>query len=196
MTEQTYRSETSSVGTAAFGLAVSMGVPVLVIVWGLVELGAGAIDWGSAIVWGVVATVAFTLFGMMGQRMGMTDMDILELLGSTTSRAGTAGAKAAGAVMHHMNGAVLAVAWAFGVGLLGVGANWATGLVWGVALTGLALIMMSSIAPFHPAIRDGKLRDPGPAATNYGKMTPLGSLMGHLVYGLVLGLGYQYASIG
>jgi hypothetical protein len=44
---------------------------------------------------------------------------------------------------------------------------WATCLAWGVVL------------------------DPGPAATNFGALTPLGSLMGHLVYGLVLGLTYD-----
>jgi hypothetical protein len=45
--------------------------------------------------------------------------------------------------------------------------------------------------PAHPAIRRGELEDPGPLMLNLGAMTPFGSLMGHLVYGLVLGLAYD-----
>jgi hypothetical protein len=50
--------------------------------------------------------------------------------------------------------------------------------------------MMSTIGTVHPAMRRGDQDDPGPAATHFGRMTPLGSLMGHLMYGLVLGLAY------
>lgn len=187
---------TASMGLSALGLLMSMGLPVVLIVWGMAALGPNAIEWASAIVWGLIATVPFTLFGMLGQKMGMTEMDILDLLGSMVADPGTGRGKAVGATMHHMNGAILGVSWAYGVGLVGVSATWATGLWWGVLLTVLALIMMSGIGPVHPAVRAGTMRDPGPAATNFGKMTPLGSLMGHLVYGLVLGLGYQLLPLG
>jgi len=40
-------------------------------------------------------------------------------------------------------------------------------------------------------MRRGEQDDPGPAATNFGSVTPMGSLVGHLVYGLALGLGYS-----
>lgn len=65
-----------------------------------------------------------------------------------------------------------------GVALAGLPANWATGLLWGAILTVLALWMMSTIGAVHPAIRRGEQTEPGPAATNFGSMTPLGSLMG------------------
>ncbi len=58
-------------------------------------------------------------------------------------------------------------------------------------LTPLALLMMSTIGSVHPAIRRGEQEDPGPAALRFGAMTPMGSLLGHLVYGLVLGLTYD-----
>jgi len=170
---------------------VSMAVPAAIVVIGLVAEGADAIDWPGAIVWGVVATAVFTLFSMMGTAMGMTRMDLLDLLGSVVARPGSAASRALGAVMHHANGALLAIAWAFGVALVDLPANWATGLLWGAILTPLALLMMSTIGSVHPAIRRGEQQDPGPAALRFGAMTPMGSLMGHLVYGLVLGLTYD-----
>jgi hypothetical protein len=45
-------------------------------------------------------------------------------------------------------------------------------------------------------MRAQRQADPRPAATNFGAMTPVGSLMGHLVYGLVLGLGYNRWPLG
>lgn len=86
---------------------------------------------------------------------------------------------------------MLAIAWAYGAALFDLPANWATGLGWGVVLTVLALLTMSTIGAVHPAMRHGQQDDPGPAATHFGTMTPLGSLMRHLVYGAVLGLTYQ-----
>lgn len=65
------------------------------------------------------------------------------------------------------------------------------GGLWGAVMWILALIMMTSIGAVHPAIRSGKVEDPGPAATNLGKGTPVGSLIGHLVYGVVFGWLYN-----
>ncbi len=90
---------------------------------------------------------------------------------------GSSAARWTGGVIHSMNGAVLALAWVYGAALLGVPANWVTALVWAVVLTGLAL-WMSTIGPAHPAMRAHRHDDPGPAATNFGSMTPVGSLIG------------------
>lgn len=175
---------------APLGLMISMAVPVGVIVVGVVAEGWGAISWLSAIVWGVVATVVFTLFSMMGKAIGMTRMDLLDLLGSVAAAPGSAASRGIGAAVHHMNGAILAVAWAFAAVLAGVSLDWASGMAWGAVLWVLALLMMSTIGAVHPAIRRGEQDDPGTAATNFGVLTPVGSLMGHLVWGAVLGLLY------
>lgn len=180
-----------SPGLAALGLMISMGIPAAIAIAGIILEGWVAISWGGAILWGIVATVAFTLFSMMGKAMGMTQMDLLDLLGSMFAKPHSSASRATGAMIHHMNGALLAVAWAYAVALGDVTANWASGLLWGVILWMLALIMMTSIGGMHPAIRRGEEEDPGTAATNFGKMTPMGSLVGHLVYGFVLGILYQ-----
>jgi hypothetical protein len=122
----------------------------------------------------------FTLFNMLGKAMGMTQMDLLDLLGSMMAEPGSSASRSIGAVIHHMNGAILALAWVFGVALLGLPANWITALLWAVVLTGLTLWMMTTIGVVHPAMRARRQDDPGPAATNFGSMTPVGSLMGHL----------------
>ncbi|SFQ72772.1 hypothetical protein SAMN05421810_11511 [Amycolatopsis arida] len=184
------RSE-HTVPWAALGLMLAMAPPVALIVFGIAAEGWAAISWVGAIVWGVVASLAFTVFSIMGRAMGMTRMDLLDLLGSTVARPGSGAARALGLAIHLTNGAVLAVAWAYGTALFGLPANWVTALGWAVVLTALALLMMSMIGGVHPAMRRGEQDDPGPAAINFGRMTPMGSLVGHLVYGLVLGLTYS-----
>lgn len=172
------------------GFMFSMVVPVLLFLLGLASYGFGAVSWIAAIFWGVVATFAFTLFSMMGKTTGMTRMDLADLLGSTMAPPGTSESRRLGFVLHHVNGALLALAWAYGAALFRIPADWLSGLLWGVVLWGLALLMMSSLGSVHPAIRRGEQEDPGTAAMNFGAMTPIGSLVGHLVYGLVLGWGY------
>lgn len=181
---------------APVGFLLSMAGPAAVAIAGIAVEGVGAIDWLSAAVWGVLATVVFTLFSVMGKAMGMTRMDLLDVLGSTMAEPGSGRAKRLGAIIHHVNGAILAVAWAYGTLLVDVEANWASGAVWGVILTAFALLMMSTIGSVHPAIRRGEQTDPGLLATNFGAMTPMGSLAGHVVYGVVLGLGYAHLPIG
>jgi hypothetical protein len=88
------------VGIAALGFMFSMGVPAVLAIAGLIALGPGEVRWLDAIVWGVVATAAFTAFSMMGKAMGMTRMDLLDLMGSAFTRPGSGAAKAIGAMMH------------------------------------------------------------------------------------------------
>jgi hypothetical protein len=178
------------------GFMTSMAIPAAVAIIGIVVLGWGEISWLGAIIWGVVATIAFTLFSMMGTAVGMTRMDLLDLLGSMVAPPGSTASRAIGAMLHLGNGALLAIAWVYGVTLVGLPANWLTAVGWSVILWALALLMMSTMGSVHPAIKKGEQEDPGPAATNFGAMTPVGSLMGHVVYGLVLGLAYQLWPLG
>lgn len=174
----------------SIGFMISMAIPVAVILIGIAAEGLGAISWLGAIVWGIVATMAFTLFSMAGKAMGMTRMDLLDLLGSTVAPPNSTKSRAVGAAIHHMNGAVLAVSWVYATLLVGVAANWFTAVLWGAVLWLLTLLMMSTIGTVHPAIRKGEQEDPGVMATNFGALTPIGSLMGHLVWGAVLGFLY------
>jgi hypothetical protein len=190
------RSDRHSTVLAPLGLMISMSVPPAIIIAGIIVEGWDGISWVGAAIWGAVATVAFTLFSMMGKAMGMTDMDLLDLLGSTVAEPHTASARAIGAVIHHTNGAILGIAGAYAAALIDVELDWLSGLAWGGALWVLALLMMSTIGAVHPAIRHRTQHDPGPAATNFGSMTPVGSLLGHAVWGVVLGALYNAWPLG
>jgi hypothetical protein len=69
---------------------VSMGVPVALIVAGIAVDGWGAISWTGAVVWGVVATVVLPSSARWARPVGMTDMDLLDLLGSAVAEPHTA----------------------------------------------------------------------------------------------------------
>lgn len=183
-----------SQGAAIVNVMGGMLVPVALALLGLISDGWGAIEWGSAIFWGVAATVVMTLLMSAAKATGMTKMDLLNLLGSVVMRPNTGGARALGGAIHLMNGALLGIGFAFAAALFDVEATWWSGLLWGGLLWVCAMWMMTSIGALHPAVRRGEIRDPGGAAKNFGRMTPVGSLVGHLVFGLVLGLGYQYWS--
>lgn len=125
------RNARHSMAIAPIGFMVSMALPVAVIAAGIPAEGWGAISWVGAAVWGIVATIAFTVFSMMGKAMGMTEMDLLDLLGSAVVEPHTAKSRTIGAVVHLMNGAVLAVGWTYAARLAGVDLNWASGTVLG-----------------------------------------------------------------
>lgn len=95
-----------------------------------------------------------------------------------------------------MNGAVLGIGGAYAAVLLDAELDWLTGLAWGAVLWVLPLLMMSTIGSVHPAIRRHTQDDPGPAAVNFGTMTPVGSLVGHAIWGLVLGALYNAWPLG
>ncbi|AVR44203.1 hypothetical protein C7S20_02385 [Christiangramia fulva] len=171
---------------------VSMGIPAIIAVWGIFALGFDSINWGAAIIWGIAATIIFTLVTIMGKKMGMTRMDLLDLLGSFFMPPHSKSSRQLGMAIHLMNGALLGISWAYGTVLFSVDANWLTGLAWGIILWILALLMMSTLSAVHPAIKKGHQEDPGIAATNFGKMTPVGSLIGHIIFGVVLGFLYSY----
>lgn len=193
-TRQAHASHSRTWGP--LGLMLTMALPVAIIVAGIIVQGWGAISWLGAVVWGVVAAVAFALVATLGRTMGMTRMDLLDLLGSLVAAPRTAASRTLGAVVHLANGAVLAVAWAYGTALGGLSANVWTALGWGAVVWVLALGMLSTIGSVHPAIRAGRQDDPGLAATNFGAMTPVGILLSHLVWGAVLGLGYAAWPLG
>lgn len=91
------------------GFMMSMAIPAAIAIIGIIVLGWGEISWLGAIVWGVVATIAFTLFSIMGGAIGMTSMDLLDLLGSMVAPPGSTASQAIGAMIHHTNGALLAI---------------------------------------------------------------------------------------
>lgn len=129
----------------------------------------------KAVAAGVGATVVMTVMTMVAPMMGMPEMDIPAML------SGFMGVPViVGWMAHFMIGTAFALIYAFVfIGKL-PGAPWIKGALFGLFPWFLAQIMVNPImgAGFFAA------------ATPAPVMTVMGSLIGHLVYGAVVGLIY------
>ena len=159
---------------------------------------AGQYSAGWAILAGAIGAAAMLMVIYGGRAMGMTKMDLLRTLGTMVQPKGATNVVyGIGLMMHLMMGA------AFGLihtGLLhafdpsstgaATGLGILIGAVHGMIVTG-GMPMMLKMG--HPLVKDGTIDDPGPAMTGFGKMTPMGMVMAHVVYGIVVGAIYAGA---
>jgi len=132
---------------------------------------SGNFDVKKAIVGGLVATAAMTVLMLMAPMMGMPPMNIGAMLGSMMG-----GSVALGWAAHFMIGAVLAVIYAAALAPLLPGPAPVRGMVYGLLpwlLAQVAVMPMMGAGFFSGSM-----------------MMAGGSLMGHLVYGAVLGALY------
>ena len=149
---------------------------------------------GAAIAAGVLATVVMTAMLYMGMAVmpRQMPMNILYMLGTMMMSGNKMMAYVAGTMMHAMMGIVLALAHA---GVI-EGLDLTSALVaWGVLFGFVHWIMvgmgMGLIGTMHPLMRSGQMPAPGLFVSNLPKMTVMGFLMVHLVYGLVVGVLYE-----
>jgi len=161
----------------------------------------------GALVAGFAATLVMSVMMKMAGRAGMTYMPPMELVTGSMLTGEPDKAKQYGLVLHWlMMGTVV-----FGVGYAVVfnvldSAGWLTGVAVG-AVHGLVLgaVFMPMMPAMHPRmsserflegpVRTGggtvTLAAPGLFGARWGGMTPVGLVMGHVVYGLVAALVYQ-----
>ncbi len=149
------------------------------------------------LVWGFSATVVLTTMMAGSQGLGLTRMNMPYLLGSMLSP-NRDRAKVYGVVIHLLNG------WAFAFVYVAIfhSANifswWfgaLLGLVHGMFVLTVAIPLMPAIHPrmaseLHGPTVVRQLEPPGFMARNYGIRTPLSLLLGHLVFGAILGFFY------
>ena len=159
---------------------------------------AGNFEPGTAILAGAIGAVAMLVVMYGGKAMGMTRMDLLKTLGTMAVPKGASNAVyAVGAVMHLMMGAAFGLIHA---GLLhavdptsdGAAAGFGA-LFGGIHGVIVAVMMPVMLTMMHPLVRNGDLPAPGVAMTKFGKMTPMGIVMAHVVFGLVAGAVYVAA---
>jgi hypothetical protein len=161
----------------------TVGVAASLAVYGIVMYGWRAISWPSAAVWGVVGAAAFLVVAEPLWR-ATGNLDFLDLLGSVVAEPGTTRARVLGGIIHHVNGALLAVAWAYGTVIFNMRQS-GTGLAWGLVLWALAITMVNTIGSVHPAVRRGERPDP------VGSVPSLMILIPHLVYGVAIEALYR-----
>jgi hypothetical protein len=150
---------------------------------------------GPALLAGFVGTLAVEALMRMGRRTGMTDMDIAVMVGGMVT-ADQAKARRVGLVIHV--GVMGTVVFGIVYGLLFQALDsdsLVTGLLIGIGhglvVGALAMPMMAAI---HPRMRSDArgfaLAAPGAFAVRYGAGTPLGLLVGHAAYGIVVAAVY------
>ena len=150
-------------------------------------------SFGAAIAAGVVATVVMTAMLYMGMAMmpRQMPMNILYMLGTMMSR-NTMMAYVAGTMMHAMMGIAFAlVHTAAFKGLDLTSALVAWGVLFGFVHYLIVGMGMGMIGTMHPLMRTGQMPAPGIFVSNLPRMTVMGFLMVHLVYGLVVGVLYE-----
>ena len=150
--------------------------------------------WG-ALVGGVIGTIVLTSGLRVAQELGVTRMDIPLLLGTIFTDERDR-ASAIGYVIHFVNGLLFALAY-YGVFRAVGHAGWLFGAVLGVVHAFLAGgILLTALLPVvHPrmgtpwtdAAETPLLEAPGFLLANYGRRTLIWTLVGHVVYGAIVG---------
>ncbi len=158
-----------------------------------------ALQWWQGLVAGGVGTAVMTVFMQMGAAMGMTQMNMPLMLGSmlTSDRRR---ATVFGWMLHALNGLVFGLLYAlvfWAVDPASLSSAWWIGLLVGAGHGLVALAAMPVMSAMHPRVHSGGVAPAGTGVAlpqfglggrGFGAGTPVGILMGHLVFGLVWGL--------
>jgi hypothetical protein len=150
--------------------------------------------WG-ALAGGLIGTVVLTSGLRIAQETGMTRMDLPLLLG-TAFTGNRSRANVIGYAVHFVNGLLFALlyyaifravdhaGWLIGLGLGAVHAMFAGGALLGVLLPAVHPRMGT---PWSDSEETPLLEPPGFLLENYGPRTAVGNLIGHLLYGAIVG---------
>lgn len=140
----------------------------------------------AAVVAGIVASLVFSMFTGMARAMGMTTMSIEKTLGAMFGEGSAAAV--GGWAMHLASGVIFALMYAVAFDALGATNGWLVGAEVGLVhglITGA--VIMPMVGMMHPAVKAGRIKAPGLFAINAGAMTPMGLVVGHIIFGAVLG---------
>ena len=151
----------------------------------------------SVLLWGFAATVMLTTILSGGQALGITRIDMPFIMGTmfTTHRDR---AKIYGYCFHLVNGLLFGILYAVFFENLHK-ATWWLGAIIGLVQGFVVIVILLPLLPgVHPRmVSDSRgpeptrlLEPPGFLAMNYGRMTPIVTLVAHTVYGLILGAFY------
>ena len=151
----------------------------------------------SILLWGFAATVILTTILTGGQALGITRIDMPFIIGTMfTSHRDRA--KIYGYGFHLVNGLLFALLYAVFFENLHK-ATWWVGAIIGLVQGFVVIVVLLPLLPgIHPRmVSDSRgpeptrlLEPPGFLATNYGRMTPIVTLVAHTIYGLILGSFY------
>jgi hypothetical protein len=149
----------------------------------------------AALVGGFLGTLVLTTALSAGSQLRITRMDIPFLLGTAWTDNRTR-ARVVGYALHFLFGVVFALAYYAAFVVLGR-ASWVLGLLFGVvhALfsgTTLVNVLLPAVHPRMGTTTSAAdsaplLEPPGFMLLNYGRPTPVLTLLGHMAYGAIIG---------
>jgi hypothetical protein len=153
------------------------------------------VDWAGWAIFGLIATAALTAVMICAQLAGFTRLDLPLMLG-TLVVADPDKARVAGFFVHLVNGQGFALGYA-AVFAATDEATWWSGAVLGALHGAVALMVIVPLLPgVHPRMaseragpRSGAaLEPPGLLGLNYGRETPVVTMVAHVTFGMALGL--------
>ena len=152
-------------------------------------------DWSGWAIFGLIATGALTAVMIGAQLAGFTRLDLPLMLGSIVV-ADPDRARVSGFLIHLVNGQAFALGYA-AVFAARDEASWWAGGVLGALHGAVALLVIVPLLPgIHPHMASERaglssgpaLEPPGLLGLNYGRETPLVTVLAHVVFGISLGL--------
>ena len=152
-------------------------------------------DWGGWAIFGLIATAALTAVMSAAQLAGRTRLDVPLMLGTIVVR-DLGRARVTGFFIHLVSGQGFALGYAAAFAALGRATWWEGGLL-GALHGAVALIVLVPLIPaINPNMASERaglssgatLEPPGFLALNYGRETPLVTMVAHVAYGVALGL--------
>lgn len=159
----------------------------------------------ALMVWGFAASVAMATLLEGAQLSGHTRISLPFLFGAFVTGRWRA-AVIYGYVFYLLGGWAFAFVYALCLGTLHVDTGWEGGLVGTVIGVAHGLFLIAVFLPLLPYIHPrmasdydgagalGRLEPPGPFGLNYGWATPLATVLGQTLFGVIFGFGYGMAA--
>lgn len=155
-------------------------------------------NWGSWLLWGLVATVALTTLSAGAQGAGLTRMSFPDVLGLALTPSRDR-AKVYGFMVHFFLGLIYSLIYVAIFESLHA-ASWWIGALIGLAQALFVLTLVMKLLPsVHPRMASEHygptakrmLEPPGFLALHYGVQTPVAVIASHLTFGVILGAFYH-----
>jgi hypothetical protein len=147
----------------------------------------------KAVAAGAAGALGWELVARLASALGAPIFDIVRMLGTLAApRSDPWVWWPLGLMLHASVGAIWTVFYAYFF--------WAQlsqrpiiqGLVFSLLPAALAgLIMIPQLALMHPLVLSGALENPGVFAVNHGAAGPISVIVGHLIFGAIIGTLYQ-----
>jgi uncharacterized membrane protein len=146
----------------------------------------------AAVVAGLWATFALTAFLLVGLRLGWVHLDFAKLLGGIVMPLNRKG-QAVGLIFHFGAGILFALLYTWIFDLVGLWPSaWTpfVGTMFGLYHWVFSMFLIDVARRYNPHIQRGGESDPGTWGIKLGPQEALMQMLGHLIYGTVVGFAY------